>query len=93
MEGGTDGHQQQWVKACKKGYGTYTSSDFSQSGPLTESVLMGNLAVRSFQLREAKERGFNFPGRQKLLWDGQNTKITNFAPANQFVKREYRTGW
>lgn len=91
VEGGSDGHQQQWVKACKEGYGAYTSSDFSQSGPLAESVLMGNLAVRSFQYREPKEKGgFDFPGRQKLLWDGKNMKITNFAPANQFVKREYR---
>jgi len=55
--------------------------------------LMGNLALRSYNLRESKENGFNYPGRKKLLWDGINMKITNFEPANQFVKREYRTGW
>ncbi|MDP9040602.1 MAG: gfo/Idh/MocA family oxidoreductase, partial [Bacteroidota bacterium] len=49
VEGGTEGHQQQWVKACKTGYGSYTSSDFALAGPLTETVLMGNLAVRSYQ--------------------------------------------
>ncbi|MNY78653.1 hypothetical protein D3C86_2190030 [compost metagenome] len=56
---------------------------------------MGNLAVRSYLYREAKAdgKGFNFPGRQKLIWDGANMKITNFDVANQFVKREYRTGW
>lgn len=92
VAGSTDGHQQQWVKACKEGYGAYTSSSFDQSGPLTETVLMGNLAVRSFQYREPKQgRGFNFPGRQRLIWDGKSMKITNFAPANQFVKREYRS--
>jgi predicted dehydrogenase len=95
VQGSSEGHQQQFVQACKKGYGTYTSSAFSESGPLTEIVLMGNLAVRSFLFREKKQdgNGFNFPGRQKLMWDGPQMKITNFDVANQFVKREYRTGW
>jgi hypothetical protein len=95
VQGGWQGHQQQFVQACKKGYGAYTSSSFDQSGPLTEIVLMGNLAVRSYLHREPKAdgKGFNFPGRQRLMWDGANMKITNFDVANQFVKREYRTGW
>ncbi|WP_221395013.1 Gfo/Idh/MocA family protein [Dyadobacter sp. NIV53] len=95
VQGSSEGHQQQFVQACKKGHGTYTSSAFEESGPFTETVLMGNLAVRSFLYRESKAdgKGFNFPGRQKLLWDGANMKITNFDMANQFVKREYRTGW
>jgi predicted dehydrogenase len=91
VEGGPEGHQQQWVKACKEGYGAYTSSPFDLAGPLTETVIMGNLAVRSYNYRE-KEKSRDFPGRKKLLWDGQNMKITNFEPANQFVKREYRNG-
>ena len=95
VKGGIDGHQQQFVQACKQGFGAYTSSSFDQSGPLTEIVLMGNLAVRSYLYREAKAngQGYNFPGRQKLIWDGTNMKITNFDIANQFVKRDYRTGW
>ena len=95
VRGNSEGHQQQFVQACKNGHGTYTSSAFEESGPFTETVLMGNLAVRSFLYREDKAdgKGFNFPGRQKLLWDGANMKITNFDMANQFVKREYRTGW
>ncbi|HYE55263.1 MAG TPA: gfo/Idh/MocA family oxidoreductase, partial [Chitinophagaceae bacterium] len=91
VEGGPEGHQQQWVKACKKGYGTYTSSSFDEAGPLTETVLMGNLAVRSYNYSEKNAKGESvYPGRKKLLWDGENMKITNFEPANQFVKREYR---
>lgn len=91
VEGKTDGHQQQWVKACKQGYGAYTSSSFDESGPLTETVLMGNLATRSFLHREPRTGGgFNFPGRKKLFWDGQNMKITNFDQANAFVRRQYR---
>jgi hypothetical protein len=32
-------------------------------------------------------------GRKKLIWDAKKMQITNFDPANQFVKREYREGW
>jgi predicted dehydrogenase len=92
VEGGSEGHQQQWVKACKEGYGAYTSSDFSIAGPLTETVLMGNLAIRSFNYQENKNSK-DFPGRKKLLWDGEQMLITNFEAANQFVKRTYRKGW
>jgi predicted dehydrogenase len=94
VEKGSDGHQQQWVKACKKGYGAYTSSAFETSGPLTETVLMGNLAIRSYNYSETNSKGNKtYPGRKKLLWDGPNMKITNFEPANQFVRRNYRDGW
>jgi predicted dehydrogenase len=94
VENGTDGHQQQWVKACKKGYGAYTSSSFDVSGPLTETVLMGNLAIKSYSHFEKNSKGNKvYPGRKKLLWDGANMKITNFEPANQFVKRNYRGNW
>ena len=34
-----------------------------------------------------------FVGRKKLLWDGDNMKITNFDEANQFVGRTRRPGW
>lgn len=92
VDGDIDGHQQQWVKACKQGYGTYTSSSFDKSGPLTETVLMGNLAVLSYNYFETDAKGNRiFPGRKKLLWDGENMRITNFERANQFVKRNYRS--
>lgn len=94
VEGGWDGHQRQWTEACKKGWGAYTSSPFSMAGPLTETVLMGNLATRSFTIRRAKKGGgYTYPGRKQLLWDGSNMHITNFDEANQFVQRQYRTGW
>lgn len=89
VDGKTDGHQQQWVKACKQGYGAYTSSPFEQAGPLTETVLMGNLATRSYMLRE----NGTFTGRKKLLWDGPAMKITNYDNANRFVRREYNGGY
>lgn len=92
-----EGHYLQWVNACLAGYGKgQTSSPFEYAGPFTESILMGNLAIRSAMYRnpEIKGKGKNaYEGRKKLLWDAENMKITNFDIANQFVKREYREGW
>jgi hypothetical protein len=94
-----NGHQVFWTEACKAGFNSKEhkalTSSFDFAGPLTESVLMGNLAIRSYTLRTAKAdgKGFNYPGRKKLMWDGKNMKITNLDEANQFVKRQYREGW
>ncbi|HLZ88029.1 MAG TPA: Gfo/Idh/MocA family oxidoreductase [Puia sp.] len=86
-----EGHYVQWVNACIAGYGQkQLSSPFEYAGPLTETILMGNLALRSYMIKDANG---HFPGRKKLLWDAENMKITNFDAANQFVKREYRQGW
>ena len=85
-----EGHYVQWVNACIAGPGTgKTSSPFEYAGPFTESILIGNLAIRSFLMKNKDQ----YPGRKKLLWDAKNMKITNFDEANQFVKREYRDGW
>lgn len=90
-----EGHYIQWVNACIDGYDKgKTSSPFEFAGPFTESILMGNLAIRSFMMKNASAQGANkYPGRKRLLWDAKNMKITNFDEANQFVKREYRDGW
>jgi predicted dehydrogenase len=86
-----EGHYQQWVNACMAGYGNAkTSSPFEYAGPFTESILMGNLAIRSWMIKDAKG---GYPGRKKLLWDAANMKITNFDEANQFVRRDYREGY
>ena len=91
------GHQVSWTQACKAGFESKEhkalTSSFDYAGPLTETVLMGNLAIRSFSLGKKGDRGMEFPGRRKLLWDGGNMKITNYDEANQFVAREYRQGW
>ncbi len=86
-----EGHYVQWVNACIAGYGKKElSSSFDYAGPLTESILMGNLALRAWNIKDAKG---GFPGRKKLLWDAKNMKITNFDEANQFVKRDYKNGY
>jgi len=74
---GADGHEQNWVDACKGG--EPASSNFDHSGPLTESVVMGNLAMLN-------------PGKT-LEWDGENMRVTNLPEANEHVHREYREGW
>jgi Oxidoreductase family, NAD-binding Rossmann fold/Oxidoreductase family, C-terminal alpha/beta domain len=105
VDGDMDGHWWQWVDASIAGYGKMElSSPFEgYAGPLTETVLLGNLLLRSFNLQEKIKRNdsvygtvddFAFKGRYiDLKWDGANMKVTNFEPANQFLKREYRKGW
>ena len=84
-------HQRSWVEAIKGG--PKPSSNFDYAGKLSEIVLMGNLAIRSYFIKEGDGRNAAFTGRKKLMWDGPNMKITNYEPANKFVKREYRKGW
>ena len=77
IKGGADGHERNWIEACKGG--KPAGSNFEYSGPMTETVVMGNLAVR-------------FP-HQKLEWDGENMRFTNFSEANEYVNPPYRQGW
>jgi hypothetical protein len=77
VEGSEDGHEQNWIRACKGG--EPACSNFDYSGPLTETVVMGNLAILN-------------PGR-KLDWDGENMKVTNDDEANKYVNVPYRDGW
>lgn len=91
-----DGHYAQWVEGCIAGYGnTELSSPFSIAGPLTEALLMANLAIRGADIKLKNAAGRDiFPGRyRKLLWDNDNMRVTNFEEVNQFVKRTYRDGW
>jgi predicted dehydrogenase len=93
------GHQLSWVEACKAGFNSPAhkalTSSFDYSGPLTETVLMGNLAIRAYQQKVTSPDGkqSDFLGRFKLLWDGPNMKITNYDAANLYVSRQYREGW
>jgi len=92
---GANGHYKQWVEAAIAGYGKQeVSSPFEIAGPLTEALLMANLAIRSFDIKKTVNGKTTYPGRYtKMLWDNDNMKVTNFDEANQFVKREYRKGW
>jgi len=77
------GHYVEWIAACKGG--APGGSNFDWAGPLTEAVLLGNVALR-LQLREELTT-------KKLLWDSANLRFTNSDTANEFLKTEYRKGW
>lgn len=67
---GNGGHEQDWIRACKEPRESRltTSSNFQYAGPLTETVLVGVLAVRLKSLN------------RKLKWDGPNMRFTNISP-------------
>jgi len=69
-------HEQDWIRAIKNG--TQSGADFSYSGPLTELVLLGNIAKRL---------------DRKLSWDGKNMKFVQDLEADKYVRSAYRQGW
>jgi predicted dehydrogenase len=71
------GHYEEWVAACKGG--PRPTAAFDYSGPMTETVLLGVLAMRS-------------PGT-RLEWNSAELKVKNAPELNQFVHTEYRKGW
>ena len=70
------GHHAEWIAACKGG--PKPRSNFDYAGPLTETVLLGNVAIRA---------------RQRIHWDPVEMKITDPPEANQWLRRDYRPGW
>lgn len=77
------GHYAEWVNACKGG--EPAGSNFDWAGPLTETVLLGAIALR----KELREK-FN---TQILKYDSEKQIFTNSSEANQFMHYEYRKGW
>ena len=76
-EVGSRNHYISWADACR-GEGS-TTSHFDYSGPLTEAVLLGTVAIR-------------LP-RETLKWDAAGLKITNSSDANALLTKSYRPGW
>lgn len=70
-------HYHGWVDGCLSGQ--QPSDGFDYAGPLTEAVLLGNVAVR-------------YRGR-KLTWDAAALRVTNHDDANRWLRRDYRDGW
>ena len=77
------GHFDEFVLAIRGGEPTL--SNFPEyAGPLTETVLVGNLAVWAA----------NSPGTgPKLEWDGINQRVTNHDGLEGLIRREYRKGY
>lgn len=70
-------HYHHFADACLGG--EMCESHFAQTGPMTEAILLGTVAVR-------------VPGQQ-LDWDPARLKITNSADAQKLLRRKYRHGW
>jgi predicted dehydrogenase len=70
-------HYTSWAHACLEGGST--TSNFGYAGPLTETVLLGVVAVR-------------FPG-ERLHWEMHRGQFTNHAAANERLTKAYRAGW
>jgi hypothetical protein len=77
------GHYQEWINACKGG--PPAGSNFDWAGPLTETVLMGNVALR-MELKDPL-------CHQKLIWDADAKQFNNLPEANAFLHKTYRDGW
>jgi hypothetical protein len=73
------GIREEWIAACKGG--PPTTSNFDYAGKLTETMLLGNLAIR------LKERN------TILQWDSVNLRVTNLDEANEFIHIKYQKGW
>ncbi len=78
------GHEMEWLLACK-GENILPGSNFEWAGPLTETVLLGNIPLR-LELRE-KLSG------QVLNYDSEQGLFSNLPEANDFLHKEYRVGW
>jgi predicted dehydrogenase len=58
--------------------GGTTTCNFAYSGLVSEAVLLGNVAYRL---------------GARIQWDGRAGRVTNNDKAEQFLRRQYRTGW
>lgn len=70
------GHWNEWVQACKTG--SPTTCNFTYSGRLTETVLLGVAAYRT---------------GKRLDWDAENLKARGCPEADQFLGKDYRKGF
>jgi predicted dehydrogenase len=72
-------HYAEFVDVVLGGGKEKCSANFDYAGPLTESVLIGNIAAR-------------FPG-ETLAFDAKALKFPGKPQANEYLTRAYRDGW
>ncbi len=70
-------HYHHFAEACLGG--EKTESHFAQSGPMTEAILLGTVAIR---VPDAK-----------LEWDAPGLRVPNQPAADKLLRRSYRAGW
>jgi predicted dehydrogenase len=71
------GHLREWLDACR-GSKAKPGACFEFSGPVAETLLLGNVALRA---------------GQRLVWDSANLKVSNTSVAEPYVRMTYRPGW
>jgi len=71
------GHHAEWIRACKGGVPA-TANFVDYAGPLTEIVLLGNVAIRA---------------GKRIVWDSEKLQAIDLPAANAFIRRDYRKGW
>lgn len=76
-EPGITAHFKEFADACRGG--AKPMSNFDYAGRLTETILLGNLAL-------------HVPGK-KIEWDAKNLRATNASELAHLINREYRAGW
>ena len=70
-------HYHHFVNACLGG--EPTASHFMQTGPMSEAIILGTVAIR-------------VPG-QVLEWNSKHLRISNHPEAERLLRRTYRRGW
>jgi predicted dehydrogenase len=73
----TGNHYHNFIVACLGGQGA--ESHFAQTGPMTEAILLGTVAIR-------------MPDTL-LEWDTEKLEFRNNPGANKLLRRSYRNGW
>ena len=72
------GHIPEWIWACKQGKPEDSRAGCAYSGPYTEALLVGNLAVRL---------------QQRVEWDSTAMRATNAPEADSLIRKTYRNGF
>ena len=72
------GHHKEWIEACKAGKPQDAKAGFWYSGPFTEALLVGNLALRL---------------GKRVEWDAKTMRSPNCPEADDYVTKFYRLGW
>ena len=72
------GHIPEWIRGCKHAKPEDAKAGFAYSGPYTEALLVGNLAVRL---------------QKRIEWDSAAMKATNAPDADPLIRKTYRNGF
>jgi predicted dehydrogenase len=90
------GHFEEWVNAIK-GEGEAMGNFPNYASGLTETVLLGNLAVWAASGKEGSAEGSGQKEQgvkgKKIEWDAKNLKATNAPEVAHIVKPEYHNGY